>query len=88
MVDRVVAVESATGSLPFTATFADVTLSGTSTVLNNAAITAHSHISFVVKSGDLNGYTLEKYVEAGKCTFVSNTAETATLEVLILNKNS
>lgn len=88
LVDRVAAVESATWSLPFTATFVDVTLNWTSTVLTNANITATSHISFVVKWWDLNGYALEKYVEAGKCTFTSNVSESATLEVLIINKNN
>jgi hypothetical protein len=88
LVDRVVAVEWATGSLPINVYFADVTLNGVSTVLNNANITTTSHISFVEKSGHLNGYALEKYVEEGKCTFTSNEAETATLEVMIINKKS
>lgn len=88
LVDRVVAVEWATGSLPINVYFADVTLNWVSTVLNNENITTTSHISFVEKSGHLNGYALEKYVEAGKCTFTSSEAETATLEVMIINKKS
>ena len=89
LVDRVAAVESATGSLPFTATFADVSFSNAKTaVLNNAAITATSHISWVVKSGSLSGYSIEPEVEAGKVTLTSSDNETATLEVLIINKIS
>ena len=89
LVDRVAAVESATGSLPFTATFADASFSNAKTaVLNNAAITATSHISWVVKSGSLSGYSIEPEVEAGKVTLTSSNNETATLEVLIINKIS
>lgn len=89
IVDRVAAVESATGSLPFTAVFADVSFSNAKTaVLSNAAITATSHISWVVKSGAITGYSIEPEVEAGKVTFTSSNNETATLEVLIINKLS
>ena len=89
LVDRVAAVESATGSLPFTATFADVSFSNAKTaVLSNAAITATSHISWVVKTGAITGYSIEPEVEAGKVTFTSSANETATLEVLIINKIS
>lgn len=89
LVDRVAAVESATGNLPFTATFADVSFSnGKTAVLSNAAVTATSHISWVVKSGAITGYSIEPEVEAGKVTFTSSANETATLEVLIINKNS
>ena len=89
LVDRVAAVESATGSLPFTATFADASFSNSKTaVLSNAAITATSHISWVVKSGSLSGYSIEPEVEAGKVTLTSSDNETATLEVLIINKIS
>lgn len=89
IVDRVAAVESATGSLPFTATFADVSFSNAKTaVLSNAAITATSHISWVVKTGAITGYSIEPEVEAGKVTFTSSANETATLEVLIINKLS
>lgn len=89
LVDRVAAVESATGSLPFTATFADASFSNSKTaVLSNAAITATSHISWVVKSGSLSGYSIEPEVEAGKVTLTSSNNETATLEVLIINKIS
>lgn len=89
LVDRVAAVESATGSLPFTAVFADASFSNSKTaVLSNAAITATSHISWVVKSGSLSGYSIEPEVEAGKVTLTSSDNETATLEVLIINKIS
>ena len=89
LVDRVAAVESATGSLPFTATFADASFSNSKTaVLSNAAITATSHISWVVKTGSLSGYSIEPEVEAGKVTLTSSNNETATLEVLIINKIS
>lgn len=89
IVDRVAAVESATGSLPFTAVFADVSFSNAKTaVLSNAAITATSHISWVVKTGAITGYSIEPEVEAGKVTFTSSANETATLEVLIINKLS
>ena len=87
LVDRVAAVESATGSLPFTATFADASFSNSKTaVLSNAAITATSHISWVVKTGTLAGYSIEPEVEAGKVTFTSSDNETATLRVLIINE--
>ena len=89
LVTRVAAVESATGSLPFTATFADASFSNAKTaVLSNAAITATSHISWVVKTGAITGYSIEPEVEAGKVTFTSSANETATLEVLIINKLS
>ena len=89
LVTRVAAVESATGSLPFTATFADASFSNSKTaVLSNAAITATSHISWVVKTGSLTWYSIEPAVEAGKVTLTSSDNETATLEVLIINKIS
>lgn len=82
---KVSAIETA---LPADLHFIDVTLTGKVTELSNENITAKSHISFVVTSGDLNGYTLEKRVEAGKVTFTSPVAETATLEVLVINKKA
>ena len=87
LVTRVAAVEQATGSLPFTAKFADASFSNSKTaVLSDAAITATSHISWVVKTGTLAGYSIEPAVEAGKVTFTSSDNETVTLRVLIINE--
>ncbi len=87
MVTRVAAVESATWALPFTAKFADASFSnGKTAVLNDASITATSHISWVVKTGSISGYSIEPEVEAGKVTFTSSDNETATLRVLIINE--
>lgn len=89
MVDRVAAVEGATGSLPFEAFFVDATFNnGKSVVVSNANIKATSHVSFVVKTGALAGYAIEREVEAGKVTLTSSDNETATLELMIINKKS
>lgn len=92
VVDRVADVEEAIsgmeGSLPATLHFLDVTLNGKVTTVSDSNITATSHVSFVVKSGTLAGFALEKEVEAGKLTITSSDAESATLEVLIINKKS
>lgn len=92
VVDRVADVEEAIsgmeGSLPATLHFLDVTLNGKVTTVTDSNITATSHVSFVVKSGTLAGFALEKEVEAGKLTITSSDAESATLEVLIINKKS
>ena len=88
LVDRVAAVESATGALPFEAKFIDVTFSGKTAVATDNFIKATSHVSYVVKTGDLNGFAIEPKVEAGKVTLTSSDNETATLEVLVINKLS
>jgi len=88
LVDRVAAVESATGSLPFEAKFIDVTFAGKSTSVTDSFVKATSHVSYVVKSGTLNGFAIEPTVEAGKVTLTSSDNETATLEVLVINKLS
>ena len=86
LVDRVAAVESATGSLPFEAKFIDVTFTGKTAVASDNFIKATSHISYVVKTGDINWFAIEPKVEAGKVTLTSSDNETATLEVLVINK--
>ena len=88
LVDRVEAVEAATGSLPFEAKFIDVTFSGKTAVATDSFIKATSHVSYVVKTGDLNGFAIEPKVEAGQVTLTSSDNETATLEVLVINKLS
>lgn len=89
LVDRVAAVESATGSLPFEAKFIDVTFNSAKTVsATDSFVKATSHVSYVVKSGALNGFAIEPTVEAGKVTLTSSDNETATLEVLVINKLS
>lgn len=86
LVTRVAAVESATGALPFEAKFIEVTFSGKSVSATDSFVKATSHVSYVVKSGTLNGFAIEPTVEAGKVTLTSSDNETATLEVLIINK--
>lgn len=86
LVTRVAAVESATGALPFEAKFIDVTFAGKSVSATDSFVKATSHVSYVVKSGTLNGFAIEPTVEAGKVTLTSSDNETATLEVLIINK--
>ncbi len=89
LVDRVAAVESATGALPFEAKFIDVTFNSAKTVsASDNFVKATSHVSYVVKSGTLNGFAIEPTVEAGKVTLTSSDNETATLEVLVINKLS
>lgn len=88
LVDRVEAVESATGSLPFEAYFVDGTFAGKVLEISNANILATSHVSFVVKSGSLNGYAVEREVQAGKVILTSSDVESCTVEVMIINKKS
>ena len=89
LVSRVAAVESATGALPFEAKFIDVTFNSAKTVsATDSFVKATSHVSYVVKSGTLNGFAIEPTVEAGKVTLTSSDNETATLEVLVINKLS
>ena len=89
LVDRVEAVEWATGSLPFEAYFAEGTFNNSKVLeISNANIIATSHISYVVKSGSLAGFYLEREVQAGKVTLTSSDNETCTVEVMIINKKS
>ena len=82
------AVEAIETSVPAEIFFIDVPLTGITTTVSNANIKANSHVSFVVKSWTLNGYYLEKEVAAGALTITSSEAETATLEVMIINKKT
>ena len=88
LVDRVEAVESATWSLPFEAYFVNGTFSGKVLEISNANILATSHVSYVVTSGALNWYYVEREVQAGKVTLTSSDNETCTVEVMIINKKS
>ena len=89
LVDRVAAVESATGSLPFEAYFVEGTFSGKVLEISSSHILATSHISYVVKSGvELNWYYVEREVQPGKLTLTSSDNETCTVEVMIINKKS
>ena len=89
LVDRVEAVEWATGSLPFEAYFAEGTFNNSKVLeISNANIIATSHISYVVKSGSLAGFYLEREVQAGKVTLTSSDNESCTVEVMIINKKS
>lgn len=58
------AVEAIETSVPADIFFIDVPLTGVTTTVSNANIKANSHVSFVVKSGTLNGFYLEKEVAA------------------------
>lgn len=82
------AVEAIETAVPADLFFIDVPLTWATTTVSNANVKANSHVSFVVKSGSLNGYYLEKEVAAGVLTIKSNVAENATLEVLIINKKT
>lgn len=82
------AVEAIETAIPADLYFIDVPLTWATTTVSNANITATSHISFVVKSWELNGFYLEKEVAAWVLTIKSNVAENATLEVLVINKKS
>ena len=89
LVDRVEAVEWATGSLPFEAYFAEGTFNNSKVLeISNANIIATSHISYVVKSWSLVGFYLEREVQAGKVTLTSSDNESCTVEVMIINKKS
>lgn len=88
LVDRVEAVESATWSLPFEAYFVNGTFNGKVLEISNANILATSHVSYVVTSGALNWYYVEREVQAGKVTLTSSDNETCTVEVMIINKKS
>lgn len=89
LVDRVEAVEWATGSLPFEAYFAEGTFNNSKVLeISNAHILATSHISYVVKSGSLVGFYVEREVQAGKVTLTSSDNESCTVEVMIINKKS
>ena len=82
------AVEAIETAIPADLYFIDVPLTWATTTVSNANITATSHISFVVKSWELNGFYLEKEVAAWGWTIKSTVAENATLEVLVINKKS
>ena len=86
--DLETAVQAIETSVPAEIFFKDVTLNGKVTTVSDANIKATSHISFVVKSGTLAGYYLEKEVAAGSLTITSSDAESATLEVMIVNKKA
>ena len=88
LVTRVAAVESATDALPFEAKFIDVTFAGKTVSATDNFVKATSHVSYVVKTGTLNGFAIEPTVEAGKVTLTSSDNETATLEVLVINKKT
>lgn len=88
LVTRVAAVESATWSLPFEAYFVNGTFNGKTLEISNANILATSHVSYVVTSGALNWYYVEREVQAGKVTLTSSDNETCTVEVMIINKKS
>lgn len=83
LVDRVEAVEAATGSLPFEVKYIDVTFdNGKVAEVSDAFITATTSVdTWVVTSGVAASYAYEYEVEAGKVKFTASNNESITMRV-------
>ena len=83
LVDRVEAVEAATGSLPFEVKYIDVTFNnGKVAEVSDSFITANTAVdTWVVTSWVAASYAYEYEVEAGKVTFTASNNESITMRV-------
>lgn len=83
LVDRVEAVEAATGSLPFEVKYINVTFNnGKTAQVTDSFITANTSVdTWVVTSGTAASYAYEYEVEAGKVTFTASNNESITMRV-------
>ena len=83
LVDRVEAVEAATGSLPFEVKYINVTFNnGKVAEVSDSFITATTSVdTWVVTSGTAASYAYEYEVEAGKVKFTASNNESITMRV-------